>query len=463
MICPKCNTPIEEDTVFCGNCGAQVAPLYARGATVVEATEKMAPKTARSDPFRANAQSARSPIPPVSPPPAHFAPPTAQPERPVDLQAAPTVFTPAPPAPRRLNIKRAIFLGGLVVLLLIGVAIGGVALLKANSPSSPATTTNKVGGGTTVATTAGVSGLASFTDSQSGQHTAVMKISIVGLNAPPSGSHYAGWLIDQQNERITSLGSLTAQDKNFALDFAGTTNLLGQGDLVEITQEQGDVQLPTGKVVLSGKFPPEALVHIKHLLFAFPSTPGNIGLLVGLRDQARLLNSQATQLKQAASSGNQGSVRSIAQGMLDVLEGKNGPNARPLQGNVPFPNITETGDGFGLLGQGGKGYIATASAHASLAATQADSTDTIKLHAGHVIIAMTNIKGWLTTVDNDVQGILANPADTGKLQEIVTLSDHALNGVDINGDESIDPVPGEAGAITGYTHGQLMAGLTLHP
>jgi len=59
--------------------------------------------------------------------------------------------------------------------------------------------------------------------------------------------------------------------------------------------------------------------------------------------------------------------------------------------------------------------------------------------------------------------LLTNPNDAGKVREIVTLSDHVLNGVDINGNEIIDPIPGEAGAITGYVHGQLMAALPLTP
>ena len=34
MQCPQCNTQLEDDTVFCGNCGTQIAPLKAQGATV---------------------------------------------------------------------------------------------------------------------------------------------------------------------------------------------------------------------------------------------------------------------------------------------------------------------------------------------------------------------------------------------------------------------------------------------
>ncbi len=459
MVCPKCNTAIDEETVFCGNCGTQVAPLYARGATVIEATEKMPPNRIPSDPFGGSVRPQPAAFSPASMSPAQF-PPLTRSERIEAERAAPTVFTPAPARPRRLHVKRAIFLASVLLLLLIGVSVGAVALMRNNSGTgSTAGATNKTTGG--AAAPGAVTALVSFIDGAEGQ-TSALKISVVGLNAPATGTHYAAWLTDEQNERMLPLGNLTAQGKVFALSFAGNNaNLLEQGNKVIITQEQGTASLPSGNVVLSGSFPPQAFVHIKHLLVAFPTTPGHIGLLVGLREQARLLNVQALLLKSAAANGNREAVRCASQSMLDVIEGKNGQNMNPLWQACFNFSINATGDGFGLLGQ--NGYVATAANHASLAATQPDSTDTIKVHANHVIIATENIKGWLTTIDQDVQHMLNNPGDTGKIHEIMTLSDHVLNGVDTNGDESIDPVPGEAGATTAYIHGQLMAGLSLHP
>ncbi len=34
MQCPHCNAQLEDDTVFCGNCGKQIAPFQAQGPTV---------------------------------------------------------------------------------------------------------------------------------------------------------------------------------------------------------------------------------------------------------------------------------------------------------------------------------------------------------------------------------------------------------------------------------------------
>ena len=126
-----------------------------------------------------------------------------------------------------------------------------------------------------------------------------------------------------------------------------------------------------------------------------------------------------------------------------------------------FLNITATGDGFGLLGP--NSYVGRAAEHASLAATQPDATDNIRKHAGEVEIAINNIKGWVTAIEQDGLNLLTDPKNTTHVQEMVTLSDQAHHGVDIDGDARVDPVPGEAGAIMAYLYGQLMATLPLVP
>jgi hypothetical protein len=242
------------------------------------------------------------------------------------------------------------------------------------------------------------------------------------------------------------------------LTFSGSRNLLGQGNKIIVTQEQGNVSLPTGTVLLSGTFPPQAFVHIKHLLFSFFDTPRQIGLLVGLLSQSQQLDAQALLLKNAATTRNTFAVQCAAQSINNIIEGTHGPHFQPLPATCTIGNITDTSDGYGL-----NTYVANARQHASLAATQADSTANIKQHAQHVIIATDNIKGWLATSDRDVEGLLANRGNGGNIQEIVSLSDRVVHGIDLDNDEQVDPVPGEAGAVTAYIHGQFMAILPLTP
>jgi len=426
MQCPQCNSPLDEDAVFCGNCGKQIAPLQARGATisVKETRQSNDGQYPRNTSY--GIQGTSRPIP----------------DAPSNLGSDSVTFQ-SIPRPPRSNTGRIALIIALALLVVAGGTFGALTFLKGGSiPASNAT------------------GLVKFLDSPNSQgNTNALQININGLPALPSGSQYNAWLVDDQSEHIVSLGTLTASGNTFTLNHAGNdTNLLRVGNKLEITLEQGTVNSPTGRVILTGIFPPKAFVHIRHLLVAFPTTPGNIGLLVGLQKQAQLLNAQAQILQSVITSHNTLGIQCVSQSMLNIIEGKHGTHYGPLSTLCALQNVRNIGDGFGILGNG---YLALAAAHASLAATQPDATDNIRLHAGHVEIAVTNIKGWLTTVDQDLLALLTNPGNTAKVQEIVTLADHSYNGVDINGDEHVDPVPGEAGAQTAYQHGQLMATLPL--
>ena len=78
-------------------------------------------------------------------------------------------------------------------------------------------------------------------------------------------------------------------------------------------------------------------------------------------------------------------------------------------------------------------------------------------------IGLSNITTWVTTIEQDVLQLRAHPTNLASIQEITTLADDAYHGVDVNGDGQIDPVIGEAGALTAYQQGQLMATLSLAP
>ncbi|MBO0779023.1 MAG: hypothetical protein J2P37_09380 [Ktedonobacteraceae bacterium] len=445
MICPRCNTPVDHGATFCGHCGNQLTPIQARGETIVEQAS-WARSEQQNQVHRVHDTPTRL---------ARSVEPGWPPTIPHSTQAAsgPGLSTPSFAARLpHLHGKQIAFLAIILVLLIGGIS-AGVSVLLAQRGAGP------------VAPTA-VKGTASFNDSQDGHGlTNTITITIPGLQPPGAGMQYKAWLVSEQDESTLALGTLRQSGQSFVLNFSDPkNNLVGVGNKVIVTQEQGNVIAPIGKVLFSAQYPPLALIHIRHLLFSFPSTPGKIGLLVGLRDQARLLNSQATLLNSAVASGNVPAVLCAAQSTLNLIEGSQGAHTQPLAEACGQLNATVPNDGFGLLGRDDKsGYIALSAAHATLAATQKDATSTIKLHAQHVIIATNDVKGWVTTIDNDAQALLANPTDKTKAQEIVTLADHVLNGVDLNHDEHVDPVPGEAGSITAYVHGQLMAQLTLQP
>ena len=453
MQCPRCNRPLEEDATFCGFCGNQIAPQQARGETVgpTDAT-MLAPKSQRAT-AREQMETVQSAPGMVDRGFSAWQAPSPQPAEYVQPQTsygtAQTRQTPSTPPSRRSggNRSRIILLVLIVLVLIAGGTIAGALLLR--NAATPA-----------------ASGQVTFFDSQGGSSgaagvTDALTITINNLSTPPSGSQYNAWLINNQNEQIITLGTLLQKGQTYTLRYTGDgsnghsgTNLLGAANKLEVTQEQGAVSVPTGKVVLAGTFPPNAFIHIRHLLFQFPTTPHHIGLLVGLLGQTKLLNAQAQSL-QNTSANNSGAIQCIAQSIVNIIEGVHGSHYQSMGANCG--NI-QTGDGFGLLG---RGYLITAAQHAALAANQNDSTNNIRLFAGHVEIATTNITGWATTIDLDALNLLANPNDNNSITGIVKLANQTYNGVDINGDGHVDPVANEAGAITAYLQGQNMAQLPL--
>lgn len=297
------------------------------------------------------------------------------------------------------------------------------------------------------------------------------RVTIHGADTPSAGQHYAAWIIDVATESVTPLGALTAQSGGgFAVSGPGSLsakNLLSAGNKVIVTLENGSSTVPVGTVVATATFPSHSFLHIQHLLVSFPSTPMQSALLVGMLNQTQQLDAQATQLRNAMASGNVSLERCIFQSMIDIMEGAHGAHYLPLSQECIALNVTLEGDGFGLLGvepvQKYPGYLDAAAEHASLAAQQPDATPAIRQHAPHVATAISNVKGWVTTLDSDVVRLLANPTDANLAAEVATLSDQAYRGIPDNPDGSVGPNTGKAGAITAYDHGQYMATLQLSP
>ncbi|MFL5625220.1 MAG: hypothetical protein ACJ788_06435, partial [Ktedonobacteraceae bacterium] len=347
---------------------------------------------------------------------------------------------------RRKHKQRWILLASLIVLLVIASSTLGVTLLTQKS----------------TAISSG-SGQAIFFSNQHtpGGRTNALNITIHNLETPSAGYEYEAWIINDQTEEVTDLGRLTEKSQTWSLTYSrANSNLLAVGDKIEVTLEQGVVKAPAGKVILASTFPVKAFSHIQHILVSFPQTPGKIGFLTGVLEQTHLLNIQASVLQSVATSRNTIAIECVTQSMLDIIEGTHGTHYRPLAGTCNQQNVTVTGDGFGLLG---KGYLTDAEEHASLALSMPDATSAMRQHAALMDIALSNITTWVTTIEQDILHLHANPTDLASIQEITTLTDDAYHGIDVNGDGQIDPVVGEAGALSAYQQGQLMATLFLAP
>jgi len=358
------------------------------------------------------------------------------------------VVSPRPTLMRRFRSKqrqRTLLIASLIGLLVIAIGAIGFTLLAQKSSAMPS-----------------ASGQVTFFTNQNdpvGQ-TNSLHIDIQHLQAAPAGNDYEAWIINDYSEAVTGLGRLSGKNQTWSLTYSATSsNLLGVGDKLEITQEQGVVNTPAGKVILVGTFPDRAFQHIEHLLVGYPETPGRIGILIGVLQQIHLLGVQAAVLQSVTASKDTVAIGCVTQSMLDIIDGTKGAYYQPLAAKCAQRNVTMIGDGFGLLGKGG--YVAGAEEHAALALSQKDATSVMRQHAVLMDVALSNIIRRLTTIEQDVLHLQVRPTDLSSIQGITTLADDAYHGVDVNGDGQIDPVVGEAGAMTAYQQGQLMATLPL--
>src|SRR5690606_14949937 len=172
-----------------------------------------------------------------------------------------------------------------------------------------------------------------------------------GPNLPPpeAGTQYEIWLVGDGGERPRSIGVLTPGAAGMVLTFTSPDghNLLAEFDAAQVTLEPSPDSnpLPSEEVVLRGALPPEALVHIRHLLVAREDTPGNIGYAVGLLEQTRELQRRGEALLAAFEAQDTRGLKQIAEGMVNLIEGKEGERYGDLDGNGI---LADAGDGFGL-------------------------------------------------------------------------------------------------------------------
>ena len=376
---------------------------------------------------------------------------------------------PAPMAGKALTgsgVGRAALLAALALVLIAGISVGAVAIIRNTrfvgistaSQSNASQSSQSSAGNSALATNA--NGVVNFIDAPGGSgHSNEITISVNGLQTPPSGSQFDAWFINTGTQHVLALGALTLKNSAYTLTYSDNgANLVGLGDEIEITLEQGAATKPAQNALLSAMFPTQAFVYVRHMLYSYTTTPGHAGLLVGLIEQARLLNAVAHML---TTNPDALVTRCIAQAALDIMEGKASPDYRALPTSCSTAGIAGTGDGFGLLGA--KGYIAVTQAQDLLANSQSDTSSLIHEHSRHVTYGLQDMNTWLTTARADALALLNDPANGAKAQELATLTNHAFYGYDANHDGKIDYVPGEAGAMISYQHGQFMTSMVLSP
>ena len=199
-------------------------------------------------------------------------------------------------------------------------------------------------------------------------------------------------------------------------------------------------------------------------MVATDETPNKIGMIDGLKNNATLINQSAEAMLAAYTANQQKDVRSNAEAMINLVVGNQDASHVDWDGNG---TINDPGDGFGILVNGDQtGYVGGTHHHSSYSAEAEDSAPNIRLHDVHVEISINNIEEWAIELRDTAKRIMQAPDGANIESDVrtaVTLANQILNGLDTNGNESIEPIAGEGGALTAYQHAYYLADMPILP
>ncbi len=293
-------------------------------------------------------------------------------------------------------------------------------------------------------------------------------LSTSSMPPPPAGSQYEVWLIQDDGEQRISLGPIVFDAENKgSLSFvdSGGRNLIGTYSALEITIEPNDGNPnPSSDIAFSVSLPQSGLVHVRHLLFSFGATPNQIGFIRGLDAGTTQLMDLSAQMLAAFEAGNEAEMLLQAERMLTLIVGTQSPDHKDWNLNGTTDDIS---DGYGLLLNGDQlGYIQGTFSHADLAITSPDATQNMLTHGEHVKVCAANVGNWTAELRTQLIAILENPSNPdreARIRQAVALANQIRSGVDLNGNENIEPIAGEGGAVTAYDHSYYMADMLIPP
>jgi uncharacterized protein (DUF305 family) len=180
-------------------------------------------------------------------------------------------------------------------------------------------------------------------------------------------------------------------------------------------------------LALTGGAAAQSHDHLGHIKDSWNDTPGKVGLLTILEQEAQV----AAQHAQYAASKKE-----------DI---KNVRMHVPHVQNAIDPSVVKSGPGkgYGVL-KAAQGVAA----HMEFAAKAADATDGLKTHSVHIITSAKNVVRWANEIMTKNGYILGGAADSASAHyagEIAQMTQWILNGHDANGDGKISWEEGEGG------------------
>jgi hypothetical protein len=282
-------------------------------------------------------------------------------------------------------------------------------------------------------------------------------LAMSGVTPPADGSVYEAWLTGEGRPPL-SLGKLTLTGDVVNHTFVDPDGrvLLGvySGMFISVESANDGDPAPSGVVAYQGEVPSAVVALVRLILAATPTTPNKDALGINLLNQIFSKMEPEVNFQQDYSIANNdlAALKIQAEGIVNIIEGNNGPNFGDLDGNGETYN---TGDGFGLLGEAG--YLPAVNNAAAAAAQAEGASDEVKLRAEQTQTAIQTSTALLEQIrDLELQLIQAQDVKsaTEPVNQVIALFNQLK---DADGAGLTDPTKGSIRAV--YNYSQLIGGI----
>jgi hypothetical protein len=306
-------------------------------------------------------------------------------------------------------------------------------------------------------------------------------ITLTNVPQPAAGEHLEVWLQSDDDSNLRDVGPV-----EFSATGAGRleitdpqqVNLLLEHSHVFITMEKDNVAItaPTGEVVYSSVFPPQSLVHVRHVLVSYERLPDKGPLMQNLWYYSasyvnRSINGDEFNedyevgLIQAYDDGDEVTLRRRLEEVINSIVGSMSEDYGDHDNDG---TIEDPGDGYGSLANGDRlGYLQETALHAKYAAEAADSTPNIRTASDYVQVCIQNLDGWtnqLLSLALQLRDMPFGPEMEPIITEMAVLGKNLLGGVDVNDNGNVEEIlPGECGADVAYKEAYYMADMFIYP
>jgi serine/threonine protein kinase len=287
-----------------------------------------------------------------------------------------------------------------------------------------------------------------------------ISVELTGVDAPPTGKHYESWLVSDSGS-LLNVG-VFAPDGNGNVEFGYTDpegrNLAAiySGFRASLEPDFGDVPEISREIVFEGAVDSAVIPFVREAVSRSQENPLQ-SLINGLETETSLGRDHLGFARSGLADGNLAGGLNHLEHVINILVGSNdgrfGDKNKDGQSQNP-------GDGFGVLG-----YLGSVHTKAA-AAAQADPTSTeLALHAEFLRVLAQNA----TQRTNGIVQLLERCFTQDSAESALTLAEQALalydelqNGLDINGNQSVEPIQGEGGLLLLVQHTGYLANIEVY-